>query len=320
VPAVCAIRAGLVAMLSLIAAPLARAEQGNCDRTCLDGFIDQYLDALQRKDPTRLSWAPNARFTENNVELAVGDGLWATITALGPQRTRAADALTGQAAVFGTVTETRETSGFALRLKIEDRRITEAETIVVRISDMGAIGGGRNPFENAPYADRPIFHQSLAAAERRPRERLISVADGYFDTLQLNDGVLFTEFDPACVRHENGLQTTRNAAKPLGEISALGCAEQFKLGYYRYDDRLRARRFPLVDEERGVVLAAGFIDHSGRLGRYTLTDGQTLDSPIRRPHTFVLLELFKIRNGRILQIEAAFTAVPYHMPSPWDDP
>ncbi len=316
-PAVRAIRVGLMATLSFIAAPSALPQQGNCDRTCLEGLIDQYLDALQRKDPSRLPWAPKARFTENNVELAVGDGLWATITALGPQRTRAADVQTGQAAFFGTVTETRETSGFALRLKIEDRRIAEAETIVVRISDMGAIGGGRNPFENAPYADRPIFHHSLAAAERRPRERLISVADGYFDTLQLNDGVLFTEFDPACVRHENGLQTTRNPAKPLGEISALGCADQFRLGYYRYDDRLRARRFPLVDEERGVVLAAGFIDHSGRLGRYTLTDGRTLESPIRRPHTFVLLELFKIRDGRILQIEAAFTAVPYRMPSPW---
>jgi hypothetical protein len=318
VPAVCAIRAGLVGLLSLIAAPLAQAQQGNCDRACLEGFIEQYLEALQRKDPTRLPWAPNARFTENNVELAVGDGLWGTITGLGPHRIRVADVQTGQAGFFGQVQETRESSGFAFRMKIEDRRIAEVETIVVRISDMGSLGGGANPFEKAVFADRPIFRESLPPAQRRPRARLISVADGYFDTLQLNDGVLFTEFDPACVRHENGVQTTGNPAKPLGEISALGCADQFELGYYRYDDRLRGRRFPLVDEERGLVLAAGFIDHAGRLGSYTLTDGRKVDSFIRRPHTFYLLELFKIRDGKILQIEAAFTTVPYHMPSPWN--
>ncbi|MEZ5744785.1 MAG: hypothetical protein R3D89_13955 [Sphingomonadaceae bacterium] len=42
----------------------------------------------------------------------------------------------------------------------------------------------------------------------------------------------------------------------------MGREEQFRLGWYRYDE-LRARRFPLVDEERGIVLAHGFIDHYG---------------------------------------------------------
>jgi predicted amidohydrolase YtcJ len=290
----------------------------DCDRGCLEALIDEYLDALAHKDPKRVPWAPNARFTENNVELEPGDGLWATITKLGDYRLRVSDPVTGQAGFFGVVEETVASSAFAMRLKIENRRIAEAETIIVRLADMGALAGGVNPFENGKFVDKPVFHQSLASAERRTREQLVAVANGYFETLQLNDGKLFTEFDPACVRVENGLQTTGNPARPLGEISALGCADQFKLGYYRYDDRLRARRFPLVDEERGLVLASGFIDHAGKVGRYTLTDGREAQSPIRRPHTFYLLELFKIRNGKILQIEANFTTVPYRMPSPWD--
>ena len=113
------------------------------------------------------------------------------------------------------------------------------------------------------------------------------------------------------------MQTTNNPAMPLGPLSALGCEAQFALGQYRYDDRLRDRRFPLVDEERGLVLAAGFIDHQGRLGEYTRADGSPAQSPIRRPHTFVLLELFKIVDGKIMQVEAAFITVPYNMPSPW---
>jgi len=90
------------------------------------------------------------------------------------------------------------------------------------------------------------------------------------------------------------------------------------MGNYRYDDRLRGRRFPLVDEERGLVLAAGFIDHAGTLTEYRLTDGRLIKSPINRPHSFYLFELFKIRNGQIEQIEANFITVPYNMPSPWD--
>ena len=74
----------------------------------------------------------------------------------------------------------------------------------------------------------------------------------------------------------------------------------------------------LVDEERGIVLAAGFIDHSGRLDEYQLTDGRKVKSPVRRPHSFYFMELFKIEAGAIRQIEANFITVPYNMPSPWD--
>jgi len=290
---------------------------GDCDRACLYGFVDQYLEALVHKDPTRLPWAANARFTENNVELARGDGLWGTVTGLGAYKLKFADTTNGQVGFFGVVEETGTSSAFALRMKVVAHEIAEVETIVLRVADMGALSGGENPFAHGTFIDKPILLQNLAPNEGRPRERMISIADGYFDTLQLNDGVLFTEFDPACNRVENGLQTTNNPAKPLGEMSALGCADQFKLGTYRYDDRLRARRYPLIDEERGLVLASSFIDHSGRLGTYKLTDGRVAESPIRHPHSFYLFELFKIVNGKIRQVEAVFITVPYNMPSPW---
>lgn len=290
-----------------------------CDRACLYSFMDRYLDALVHREPSKLPWAPNARFTENNVELSIGDGLWGTVTALGDYKLKFADVTTGQVGFYGVVTETVTTSGFSVRLKVEGGKISELETVILRVADMGALGPGENPFNKGVYLDKPILQQDVPPKLRRPRERMISLANGYFDTLQLNDGTLFTEFDPACNRTENGLQTTNNPAKPLGYYSALGCAEQFKLGIYRYDDRLRARRFPLIDEERGLVLAMGFIDHSGRLGAYTLTDGTKLESPIRRPHSFHLMELFKIVDGKLRQIEALFIAVPYNMPSPWDE-
>jgi hypothetical protein len=315
--------AGSIGVASVCVAKDSRMPPGtlppDCDRTCLYGYLDKYLDALAHRDAARLPWAPNARYTENNVELAIGDGVWATATQLGDYKLKFADPQTGEAGFYGVITESHDTSGFALRLKIADHKITEAETVIVRVNDFGALAGGVNPFLNGKFVDKPILQQNLAPAERRSRERLISIADGYFDTLQLNDGQLFTEFTPDCNRVENGLQTTNNPATPLGATSALGCADQFKLGTYRYDDRLRARRFPLVDEERGLVLGMGFIDHSGRIGTYKLADGRTAESPIRRPHSFCLMELFKIVDGKIRQIEAVFITVPYNMPSPWEE-
>ncbi|MEO6187131.1 MAG: hypothetical protein ABIP38_12400 [Steroidobacteraceae bacterium] len=300
--------------------PAPRLLAADCDRACLYGFVDQYLDALKQKDATRLAWARNARYTENNVELPVGEGLWGTITGLGSYKLRFADSSNGQVSVFGALDEADATSAYALRLKVVDRKISEAEMLVVRIKDFGALGAGPNPFANPRFDDKPILLQNLKPGEGRPRARMVSLADGYFDTLQLNDGQLFTEFDQACNRIENGLQTTNNPAMPLGPTSALGCADQFKLGVYRYDDRLRARRYPLVDEERGIVLAAGFIDHSGRLGEFKLTDGTANTSVIRHPHSFYFLELFKIVDGKLRQIESVFITVPYNMPSPWSSP
>ena len=304
-------------LLTLAALLVCTSAQAACDRSCLEGFIDRYLEALPAHDAKRLPWAPNAKLTENNVQLAIGDGVWGTATGVGSYRLKVADPQQGQVGVYGEMIEADGNSVFALRLKVSNGRISESEMVIVRVNDFGALPGGANPFANPQFIDKPIMTQALLPAQRRSRKVLTAVANGYFDTLQLNDGRIRTAFDPQCNRTENGLQTTNNPAKPLGPLSALGCEAQFALGQYRYDDRIRARRFPLVDEERGLVMAAGFIDHEGRLADYKLADGSPATSPIRRPHTFVFLELFKIVDGRIRQVEAAFITVPYNMPSPW---
>ncbi len=283
-----------------------------CDRQCLYGFLDQYLKALQAKDPSALPLAANVKFTENNVALKIGDGLWSTISGLGPYDLKFADVTAGEAGYLGVVQEAHTTSPFALRLKIKDGKIAEAETIVAR----PATGASPAPgLEH--YVDKPVLKEMLPADQRSTRAKLIALVDGYFNTLQRNDGTLHTDFDPDCNREENALRSTNNPSNKMSPVTGFGCADQFKLGYYRYDDRVRDRRYPLVDQERGLVFAAMFIDHSGKLGDYKLTDGRTLESPLRTPSTLCILELFKIRSGKILQIEAVMASVPYNMPAVW---
>ena len=289
-----------------------------CDRQCLYGFVDQYLSALVARDPARLPWAKNVKFTENNVELQLGDGLWGTITAKGADDLRAADPENGQVAYYGVVDERGTQSFLALRMRIVDHQISEVETIVDRK------GYGPGPFgDPATLKPVPVLLEDVPPEHRRPRERLISLADGYFNTLQLNDGAIFTQFADDCSRRENGVWTANdphpeaNTNSNLSAYGKISCEQGFKLGNYRWDDRLRARRFPLVDEEKGLVLAGGFIDHAGTLVTYTTTDGVKHDSPMKSPHSFCFLEMFKVVDGKIRHAEAMFITVPYNMPSPW---
>ena len=282
------------------------------DRLALYAGLEAFLTALAVRAPDQVAWAANARTSENNVMLPIGDGLWGTIERMGDYRLLFADPVTRQVGYFGTVHEAIEESAFTLRLMFNDQaHVTAAEMVVVRQSDSGI------KFENPRYWTKPILETPPETPNTRAE--MIALANGYFDTLQLNDGTLHTRFHPACDRVENGVRTTHNPEfAKIVPVSALGCEEQFRMGNYRYDDELRARRFPLVDEERGLVLAFGFIDHSGRLDRYQLTDGRWVQSPVRRPHSFTIAELFKIDDGMIRQIEANFITVPYRMPSPWD--
>lgn len=282
------------------------------DRTALYAALDSFLAAMNARDHTRVDWAPGVHNSENNVMLAPGDGVWGTIVKLGDYQLKFADVKTRQVGYFGTVIEAIEESAFTLRLVFDEaQRVAECEMVIVRQSDSGI------KFENCRYWDKPILHREPEAPVSR--EEMIRLSNGYFDTLQQNDGTIHTKFHPDCNRVENGVQTTRNPEfAKIVPVSALGCEEQFRMGNYRYDDELRARRFPLVDEERGLVLAFGFIDHSGRIDEYQLTDGRTVKSPVRRPHSFYISELFKIDHGMIEQIEANFITVPYRMPSPWD--
>jgi len=175
-----------------------------------------------------------------------------------------------------------------------------------------------SPFPNIEGYEEPhpLWSETVPAARRNQRARMISVADGYFDTIQLNDGTLFTHFSDDCNRVENGLLTT-NTDIPGYDIARMGCAEQFELGQYIYDDRLRDRRYPLVDEEKGVVLSAGFMDHTGSVYEFEWTDGTPQQSIFFYPHSFILIELFKVEDNAIRRVEAVFASMPYNMPSVW---
>lgn len=287
----------------------------DCDRDCLIDHARAYMDALEAREPSRASISEDVRFTENNVEMPLGeDGLWGTISAVREGALEVADEQTANAAWFGVVEEHGNPAYYAMRIKVADGAISEVETVVVRQPDMP------KPFGDPDsVVHDPSFNTILPPQERRPRERLIAVADSYFNTVELNDGVVFAPFHEECGRLENGISTT--ASDGEGSASyAQGCEAQFELGIFRINKRIRERRYPIVDVERGVVVASGFFDHANEFDRYTLTDGREMETVLKWPNSITLLEAFKIVNGEIYRIEAVFTYVPYFMPSPFAEP
>ena len=49
----------------------------NCDRTCLNAAMNEYLTALARARSEPHATCADARFTENGMQLKLGDGLGA---------------------------------------------------------------------------------------------------------------------------------------------------------------------------------------------------------------------------------------------------
>ncbi len=287
------------------------AASSSCDRQCLYGYLDRYLKALVAHKPAGLPLAANYKFSENNVFLKVGDGLWNTITALGSSDVRLADVPDGEVGYVSVVQQTSTTSPYAMRMKIVDGKITQIETVVA------SAVAGEPPVALDHFAKRGWFKGTLPANERSSRAKMIQLVNGYLDTLQRNNGTIHTTFDPDCNREENAMQSTNNPSNHIFPITNLGCEAQFKTGYFYYDDRTRSRAFPVVDTERGLLLVRVFIDHSGNVTHYKLTDGRELETPFHTPSSLDILELFKIRSGKIWQIEATMAQVPYNMPSVW---
>jgi hypothetical protein len=297
----------------------APAKAGECDRACLNGFVDQYMAAVAAHDPSKLATAAKVRYTENNVEMKLGEGLWQTSDGWGSYKVYTDDPEAGQIGFLGVANEDSHLSCFAARLKVVDKKVTEIEVIVARPDRPGPAGSGNLTGGPDNLKDKPLFSEDEPADQRVSRERLIQLADGYFSTIQQNTGEIKTSFDPDCQRMENGTVTANN---PNGQgVAKMGCEAQLKTGLLVFVTRCRDRRY-IVDEQKQMVFAATFFDHAGNVRDFKLVDGteHKMGPPFDRPYTFLIFELFKIKNGKIRQIEAALDTVPYYMPSPWVKP
>ena len=116
-----------------------------------------------------------------------------------------------------------------------------------------------------------------------------------------------------------GAVPTTPAAPPNPNINAfsMDCMSQFKLGYYFVVQNIHNRRYPVVDQERGIVWAHAIFDQ-GTVNSGILSTGERYTfQGFNRPSSILVTEAFLIENGKIRRVEMIGPGVIYHLNSPW---
>jgi hypothetical protein len=293
--------------------PITDATDGSCDRSCLTRVLDSYFQSLADRNVALMSTSVRVRVTENAVDVRLGAGLWQR-GAVASFRIDALDPENGQAASTAVIAEQGKPAIEFVRLKVEQLRIVEIETIIVRPGE----GQRSDPDNMARFPD--VFSEILAPAQRGTRAGLIDAADSYLDALAAS-GRFFVPPPIAdeAIRVENGLQTSGVAR---GDRPAVSLADQLRRAPERSflppGSRVAGRRYPVVDLEKGIVVVVGTmtlqlppgVADGPPLHANPATDGMRLQ---------VLVEFFKVADGKIQRIQAVMYDLddPQHPDPGW---
>ena len=265
-------------MMMAVGTASASAQEA-CDRACLRTMLDQYLNAVIKHDPAAAPLVVGFRQTENAINVRPGNGVWKSVTALGAVRRRYLDPVSGQAAYYGTMEESGGTAIVTVRVRVEGRRLTEAEWYLARADDPG-LNGPRQPerppanLHNPDYLSKnPPPDRVVPGNQRSDRATLVRIVNSYFDAITSHDNsVAMTH--PGCGRVENGspapagrfLPPNASATPPAGQAAPPANANNDCVsGLANFNlSMVVARRTPVVDEEAQVALGyAVFIRRPG---------------------------------------------------------
>lgn len=311
----------LAVALALMFATSAAAQQQSCNETCLKGFMDTYLQALAKHDPSTLPLAAHCRYTENGAELELGkEALWLTFNSYGPYRHDVFDPSTGGVATYVSLMENHEIPFpdlLMVRLKIVNRKITEIETVV----DRHAAGAKNLPAKDPSWMQ--IMEREEPVSTRISRAALQKGALGYLRSVAYGDSSL-APYSESCIRLEDGNVTAygahdtppvpigRQPTEVAGEAArpnmlGIGCGKQLDYKEYSFITGYEDAHFPIIDEKRQLVFATFDFMRSGSVESWTYQGHQfAMPEGMREPNEILNTEIFKFVDGKISRVEAVF--------------
>jgi len=272
--------------------------------------MDQFLSSLVAHDPAKAPLAKNVKFTEDGAQLEPGDGLWATASNVGNYKLYFAEPSAGSAGIYALVQENGAAAILFARLKVVDKKFTEIETLVARKQTTGILN--TDNLTQVPS----IFLETVPSADRPSRAEMVAMVGKYFDGIEQGNGDI-VPFAKDCIRIENGIQTCPGSA--TSRLGALSCGEQLSTKIFTYIQSVNPRRFPIVDEEHGLVLAVVRFNHPATqqtievAGRGKMSMGRFSEWP----NSTQIAELFKIQDHKIKQITAVIVTAAYRAPMGW---
>jgi len=286
----------------LLSAAVSRASaQGACDRACLTGFLDGWFKELVNNTASGVPVAKDVKITQNGQITTLAGTFWDSAASV-PYRWDIANPRLGDTAAEAVITNADGTmTMLAVRLKVKSGAITEIETIKANKGEADGLWG---PDVLVQKGVSPALQMSIREAERDSYYRLIAAAESYWRAFQTNGTPDYHPADllPDTQRFENGVQTTglvRNGAY----VSAAGGFDAGRfLGRNLWD-----RRYPVVDEERGIVLS---------MVRFGLKDGQKSQATATA-NSRIVAEFFAVKRGLIQEVQAVLFNVPDNLSSQW---
>lgn len=293
--------------MAIVGVPYQVGNGWNLNRQSLVDLMDRYLAALPKHDPSGLPLAKNVKLVENTKQTPVGKGLWETATG-GPTdfKIYAADPDQGQIGFLGVIEEKKNPTVAGIRLKVDNSgKITEIDHLVVH-SD----GKPLNPNMSKV---RPALLEREMKLERVSRDDMVKIANSYYDAIVQDNGKV-APFADECQRRENGgisandqTQTPEEAAKDdFSTFRKMSCSDQLSTGVMSYITNINNRRILAVDKEKGLVFAFSIFRHNGTPKIMTIkgVPGVTERKNTWGPFDLPAAHIFKIRNGKIYEIEA----------------
>ncbi len=278
----------------------ADAAKYNCDHACLQQISDSYFEALAQHNPSMAPFATNVRYSETGQVLKIGEGLWQHAGAP-TYRLEIFDPQTGGIGIDAVVPDGGVPTIVGLRLKVENRLITEVESILVRGDDPAVFHAPEKLVEVPRY-----FTRKIRPAEQNSRYELMAAADAYFRAFQTEGtpDYIRAPLLPSTLRFENGVQATNVDLKVHKATTA---AEQFDNAMFK-GTKIYDRRYPVVDTETGTVMAL--------VRFHSNAAAPPPGSAPARGDAFVC-EIFAVEQGKIMQIQATWIQPKEQLPTPF---
>jgi hypothetical protein len=278
----------VVLTVLIVQLPRAVTAAEPCDRTCLTTTLNQFIDAVLKHDPKLAPLDPAFRYTENADVVVPPEGVWKTATGLGPVQRRYVDPVSRLAVYFGHLEEDGVLNIASLRIQVTaGGKITEGELVVGRKADLAfdATGLTANPPPAGP----------VAKEARSSRQAMLAAARSYFEGIHFSSSAMVLAHR-GCPRIENGqMMTGRPVQNPApGQPAVTDCFTNLE-GFKATIAAVVARRFPVVDEEAGVVFGTAVFNRPPGAKRQ---DGSLYPRNL-------LTEVFAVENDRIRGIWAA---------------
>lgn len=170
---------------------------------------------------------------------------------------------------------------------------------------------------------RPGLLATVPPAERTPRDRMLKIGLSYYEALTTANGDA-APFANDCLRHENGMQTNGNPPPKTpgrGSTGALSCRDQIFTGTFNYIKRIEPRRVEIADVETGLVFGLSQFRHPMTETSLKITGVPGVDSvdmSMFKPFDLPAAHIFRIRGGKIHEIEAMGFTLPYNSPTGWE--